>query len=564
MKRPGYGALVLAALALAACAPAGPAAPQQAEKANIRPASESRTLVVAVRGEPVGLSAKEWSEGLALSNAKRFFNAHLTIGDEVGVVHPYLAEALPQLNTPSWQILPDGRMETVYRLKPNLTWHDGAPLSADDFVLANIVYATPELGQARLIPQRYIDEVLAPDPQTVVIRWRQLYPDAGILNLDFEPLPRHLLEEPFRQGPIEAFGSLAYWSKEFVGLGPYRVEAWEPGSFLVGTAFERHALGRPRIDRVEVRFIPDPNTVLANVLAGAVHITLDRALNFPQVPVLKRELVAQKGGALLLSPSNKRWTQVQFRPDVVSPRALLDVRVRKALAHSVDKQAISEAVYEGQGVAMDALVFPYEPWFQAVDRAVIKYPYDLGRSEQYMAEAGLSKGADGVYTRPGDGRLSIEARISAGVQNEQELSVLAEGWRRAGFDVSERPYPVAASRDGQFRATFPGLLHNSAGGALSSLISSAIPRPANRWTGANRGAWSDSEYDRLYDAFNTTLDVAQRTEQIVQLTRLASEQLPILPVVYDFTVVGHVAELHGPRNGEPTAVNWNVHHWEWR
>jgi peptide/nickel transport system substrate-binding protein len=566
------GLLLICVCSLLACMPSVPGAqPAPAPgsegpgTANTRSAAEQRTLIVAIRGEPSSLSVKEWVEGLALGNVKRFFGAYLTISDEREDVRPYLAESLPSLNTDTWKVFPDGKMETTYRLKSNLTWHDGAPLTASDFLFANTVYATPELGQSRLIPQRYVEEVLAPDPQTVVIRWKELFPDAGILSTDFEPLPRHLLEETFRQGPLEVFGSLPYWTKDYVGLGPYRVEHWEPGAFVVGTAFTGHVLGRPKIERIETRFIPDPNTVLANVLAGAVHVTLDRALNFPQVPVLKSELVTQKGGLLLLSPSNKRWTQVQFRPDVVSPRVLLDVRARQALTHAIDRNAISEVVYEGQGAPMDSLlVFPYERWFPAVDRAVVKYPYDLRRTDQLMADLGYARGSDGFFSSPTEGRLSIEARISAGVQNEQELSVLADGWRRAGFDITERPYPVALSSDGQFRATFPGLLHNSAGGAANSLITSGIPRPENRWAGANRGGWSDPAYDRLYDAFNTTLDVGQRNQQIAEMARLTSEQLPVLPVVYDFTVVAHVRELRGPKNGSPAANNWDAHLWEWQ
>lgn len=561
MQRLRASTLVLL-IAIAGCAPSGPGSPSASGDEN-RSGSPSPTLVVAVRGEPATLSNKEWMEGLALGSAKRFFNAHLTLLDERENPHPYLAEALPQLNTDSWRVFPDGRMETIYRLRPNLRWHDGTPLSAEDFVFAHSVYTTPELGQARLAPQRFIEAVAASDATTVVFRWNQPYPDAGILGTDFEALPRHLLQAPFLEGAQpDAFGSLSYWTRNYVGLGPYRLERWEPGAFIEGSAFEDHSLGRPRIDRVRIQFVPDPNTVLANLLAGAVHVALDRSLNFSLVSVLRREWAAQNAGVVLLSPSNKRWTQVQFRPEVVNPRALLDLRVRRALAHSIDRQGIIDGVYEGEGAAMDALVFPYERWFEAVDRSVTKYAYDVRRSEQHMAEAGFRKGADGFYASPEEGRLTIEVRVSAGAQNEQELAIMAEGWRRAGFEAQERPYPVAASRDGQFRATFPGLLHNSAGGNFNSLITSNIASPENRWSGSNRGAWSNPEYDRLFDAFNTTLDPGRRAQQVADMMKLVSDQLPIFSVVYDFNVIAHAIGLRGPRVGATGSDNWNAHQWE--
>src|SRR5438876_162482 len=103
-------------LALLACGPSspatrgGPATNTGLPERGAPPTAESRTLVIAIRGEPSSLSTKEWVEGLALGNVKRFFGAYLTIADEREEVRPYLAEALPQLNADTWKVFPDGRM----------------------------------------------------------------------------------------------------------------------------------------------------------------------------------------------------------------------------------------------------------------------------------------------------------------------------------------------------------------------------------------------------------------------------------------------------------------------
>lgn len=559
MKSFPAGVLVLL-LAVTSCAPAGSRTNDGIQSAG-RP-DQNRTLVVAVRGEPAGLSSKEFVESLGLGNTKRFFNANLTLTDHLEQRYPYLAETLPQLNTDSWRVLPDRKMETVYQLRPNLTWHDGAPLTAEDFVFAARVYLTPELGQARLAPQLQMEEVLAPDPRTVLIRWKQLYPEAGTLTTGFQPLPRHILEAPFRDMAPNAFVALPFWSREYVGLGPYRVEAWEPGAFITGTAFEGHALGRPQIQQVQIRFIPDPNTQVANLLAEAVHVSLDLSLGFTQGAILQKEWGPRNAGSVIFTPTAMRWMQVQFRPEIVNPKALLDVRVRRALLHSLDRLALGNAMYEGQGKPLDAMVYPHEPWFEAVDRAVVKYPYDLRRAEQLMSEAGFARGADGTYTSAAEGRFNAELRISAGDENEREVAILAEGFRKAGFNVTEYPYPVALTRDGEFRATFPGLLQNPAGGGASSLISSGIPSTENRWSGANRGGWSNPDYDRLYEAFQTSLDPNERNQQMAQLMRISSEQLSVLPIEYSFTVIAFVTGLQGPLS--TNSPNWNAHLWEWR
>jgi hypothetical protein len=70
----------------------------------------------------------------------------------------------------------------------------------------------------------------------------------------------------------EATASHPYWTREYIGAGPFKLARWEPGAFVETLAFDGHALGRPRIDRLTVRIIPDDNTMLTNVLAGNVDV----------------------------------------------------------------------------------------------------------------------------------------------------------------------------------------------------------------------------------------------------------------------------------------------------
>src|SRR5206468_5092435 len=97
----------------------------------------NQTLVTVVRVEPTSLASRPVTfAGADVAFVVRVFNAELDTVDGQGDARPYLAEALPQLNSDTWRVFPDGTMETSYRLKPNLTWHDGAPLTADDFAFA--------------------------------------------------------------------------------------------------------------------------------------------------------------------------------------------------------------------------------------------------------------------------------------------------------------------------------------------------------------------------------------------------------------------------------------------
>src|SRR5436190_15184327 len=244
---------------LAACAsPSSGGAPTTAAGGTAAPQIQ-RTLVVIARGELPSLAAKPFvGFSGSLNPPVRLFNSTLDFVDEEEMPHPYLAEALPSLNTDSWQLLADGRMVTTHHLRPNLTWQDGEPLRADDFVFGHRVYATPELGQAGIKPTRQIDEVQAPDDRTVVIRSKQAFPDADrmdVSNMGFHPLPRHLLESPFTQLDSASFVNHSFWTVDYVGAGPYRVERWEPGAYLDAVAFAGHALGAPKIEHLRLAFV---------------------------------------------------------------------------------------------------------------------------------------------------------------------------------------------------------------------------------------------------------------------------------------------------------------------
>lgn len=561
MRKFSVSGLTIVLLAMGCASPAAPA-----PDAPARPAP-SRTLVMATRFEPASLGLKEIpaAQGAGDRPAKAYFSAGLAIVDGSSRIQPYMAAALPELNSDNWTVFPDGRMETVYRLRPNLTWHDGKAFTGSDFVFASRVYATREFGHANAVPQSEIEEVTSPDPSTVVIRWKRPFPDAGRLDTTvFPPLPSHILEEPYQQLGVEAFASNPYWSTRYVGTGAYRVDAWEPGAFLEGVAFDGYVHGRPKIERVRLRFIADANAVLANLLAGDVHLTFPFTLFSEQGAVLR----AQWPGTYLVDASSWRRVEFQHRPDFVNPKVLQDVRVRRALAHAVDRDTLNEVVYLGESVVMDTMVSPTASYFPAVERAIARYPFDLRRAQQLLAEAGLTRGADGGWASPTEGRLSIEIKANASASFQNELAIIASGFRDAGVDTKETAVPIALIRDGETRSSFQGMyvIQGSEGeAALRSYMSRTIPRPENGWVGSNRGGYSNAEFDRLVDVLSTTLDVADRERQLVNLARILSEEVPAISVVFGSSVVTADRSLHGPAKwGYQGDVTWNMHQWEWR
>src|SRR5581483_7755473 len=105
----------------------------------------------------------------------------------------------------------------------------------------------------------------------------------------------------------------------------------------------------------------------------------------------------------------------------------------------------------------ESVIPPSMDYYSLVDAAAIKYPYDLRRADALMQEAGITKDSSGFYSSPTEGHLTWEIKTNAGPQSEAEVQLLADIWRRAGFDFKIAVNPPALSRDGEVRAAFPTL-----------------------------------------------------------------------------------------------------------
>lgn len=564
--------VALATLAISACTTAP--TPNPASAPASRPPAPMRPLSMLAGREPTSLSLRALGQAnTTVQSTRRLFNATLTLIDSGGAPLPYLADTLPELNTASWQVAPDGRMETTYRLRPGLVWHDGEPLSAEDFVFTWRMYAQPQLGQASSLPFSSIEEVAASDALTFVIRWSRPFPNAGTLVGEFPPVPRHVLGaalEQLESGaiPAEAFIRHPYWTTEFIGAGPYKLDQWESGVSLEASAFGQHILGRPSLERVIVWFSLDQNASLARILGGYVDYATDGALGNPQAITLKQEWAASRGGVILVKLDYFRGVYAQLRPEQANPAAIMQTPVRQALAHAIDRQALHDGLDGFKSGNIDAeapFIPPTASYYALVDRAVTKYPYDPRRTEQFMREAGLSRGPDGFYHGASEGRLRWEIKTSGSVDNQTEIAILASSWRQVGFDFQEAVLPGSLAQDGQARSTFPTLYSFGTAVGEPMLIgmnSNGIPRPENRYTGSNRGGWSNPEFDRLADAIAQTLAPDQRAQLIAQMAGLVSRDVAAIPLYFYGSPVAATAAIVGVGPVvQETTFEWNIHQW---
>src|SRR5439155_25018743 len=132
---------------------------------------------------------------------------------------PRLAEKVPSTDDGSLVFMPDGRLQTRYTLKPGIVWHDGTPLSVEDFILGYQVQLDPKFPQRSSRTAGLVQDIQALDDRTLLITWSQ--PNRLALRAftnTFWAMPRHIIGPLYKPGDLDALVNSTYWTKDFVGL----------------------------------------------------------------------------------------------------------------------------------------------------------------------------------------------------------------------------------------------------------------------------------------------------------------------------------------------------------
>ncbi len=401
----------LAALLVSACAaqpqlnigqePAGGQEPAVRKRIT---AATGGTVLRAIRVFAFG-----GSDPAGTGEVEKLVHAGLTIRGLREPLEAQLAEAAPSVENGLWKVLPDGRMETTWKLRPNARWHDGIPLTGEDLVFTARILQDEELGDF-IRDSRFasIEAIEAPDPRTVMVRWRRLSIEADeLFAADLKhgvlPLPRHILEEPYMANKA-TFPELPFWTSQFVGAGPFRIQEWVQGSYIVLTANEGYVLGRPRIDQIEVKFIPASPTLVANILAGAVELPLGARISLDQASELRNQW---RDGAVLITPgSDTSNIKIQHRNP--SPAIIGNLQFRRALYHALDRAEMASGLTAGFGTVGHSGLPSDHPAYREAEDAVVKYDYDPGRAVRLIEGLGYTRGADGMF--PGCGGPTAQRR----------------------------------------------------------------------------------------------------------------------------------------------------------
>ncbi len=562
MSAPRLWLLILTTALLVSCAPSSSRAPiAPAASGGPAPAAQ-RTMTIALAGEPGVLEPSLLAASREIAPIASAFLVQMNTRLEAT---PYLAAELPSVEKGTWKVLPDGTMETTYRLRPNATWQDGQPVTAHDFVFAYQARLDPAFPGQRVGIERRLSNATALDDHTLLLEWKQPYMNAGrIAPPDFAPMHRQLLEKIYTDDK-PSFVDGPQWREQFVGAGPYRVERWEPGVEIAFRAHEGWVMGKPAIDQLVIKIIPDANTIAASLLGGTADVAFSESIGFPQGQSLEANWA---DGKVVYRPRNPRILEFQTRDWGQSQRAVNDVRVRRAALYAIDRQAIVDTIYAGKGRVVYFWLPPSDPAFPAADRVVPKYEYDPTHAAALLIEAGWTKGGDGIARNAAGESLDIPMQNQPNDFDQQEALVVADNWKSVGITSEVRRLAPQELRDNQLRSTYAGVAYSRRAFTLEDMvwISAQVPRPENRWAGQNRNGYVNPTLEELWLKALGTIDQQEREGLLIQALQSMMDDAVVTlthmqPGVMAYN--GRAAGLEMPDDALAAGPMWNVGEWRW-
>lgn len=518
---------------------------------------EGGSVTIAFPSEPGNLNPMIWATTSDTNITHMIFDSLVIPNNELKMVGSLAKD---------WEVSEDGKTYT-FHLQENVKWHDGTPFTAKDVAFTFNAIARPEYDAGaywRVEPVVGAEEVHAGKAQevsgikviddlTISFTTKERYAPF-ISGLFIGILPEHILKDV----------SPADWAKnDFnrnpIGTGPFKFVKWETGQYIELEANKDYFKGAPHLDKIVARF-GDANTMLAAVLNKEVDIT--------SVPIAEVDSVLSVDFASIKLQDNLSTYYIGFN---ARNEHFKDARVRKALAHAIDKVTMVETILGSYGYPIND-IYPSKHWSHNPNLPT--YQYDLEKADQLMQEAGYSKNSKGIYEKNGK-ELSFTLEVPTGKkEREQSATMIKQNLEEFGVKVELRnqDFPTLVTKllpktpDGKqrevtaddFDAYILGFGIEADPDEYRSYFGSAYMPP----NGYNFCGYSNPEVDKLLEQQAHEVDFEKRKEITWELGRIFAEDeiwIPLYEQSDPYIVNNRVAGFEPDFRGVTfNAKDWSV------
>ena len=477
-RRSAVGSVAIAAACAAALACRTP------------PSNDPAVITVAIRTAPNNLDPRQGNDEMSQRVSELVFSPLMDLGPDLRP-RPHLAERLDN---------PDP-LTYIAHLRRGVRFHDGHELTSADVVYTFAPFLDPTFVSPFKGAYSALAAVTALDDYTVEFR----------LKTPFAAFPMQLVIPPVV--PADSGDALRRFP---VGTGPYRFVDYVTDDHVTLSAFEGYFDGLPNNAGIVLRVVPDDTMRGLELRRGSVDLVVNE-LPPDIVYQLRREgrLQAETSPGLDFS-----YIGVNMRDPVLSDR-----RVRHALAHAINRQAIVD--YLRRGLARPALgLIPSQAW--AFDPSVQQFAFDPARAEALLEEAGFSD-PDGPGPRP---RLRLSLISSTNEETRLQSTIIQQDLRRVGIELDVRTYEFATFYQDVLQGRFQLFTLQWVGGALVDpdilrrvFHSTQVP-PA----GFNRGFYANPEVDRWLDLASAASSDDARKQYYAEAQRVIAIDSPYIPI----------------------------------
>lgn len=475
-----------------------------------------------------------WSSDTASSSIENLVFDGLLGANESFEPYPSMAER--------WEISDDSLTWTFY-LKKGIKWHDGEEFTAKDVVFTFSIPKDPDYDGPRASSFEDLEGVTAIDDYTVEFTLSR--PNARFIwTAGSEILPEHILGDV----PIAELGEHEF-NYNPIGTGPFKFDEWVDGQYVRVTAFDDYFLGRPYLDSITYKIVPDQNSLLAQLQAGDI-----QKMGIPASDVSTAKEWEEQGKIKLSSTLalQYNWLGYNLREELFQ-----DVNVRRAITHAIDRQAIIDAVVNGEGQIAHA---PASPLSWAYNPNTPQFNYDPEKAKKLLEEAGWVPGSDGILEKDGE-RFSFTIKTNQGNKVREDIVVVIQQFLK---EVGIEAIPQIVEFSALLQQIDPPNWDFEA--LVLGWNLSVDPDPTAIWhtkeieLGLNNIAYSRPDLDELMDLNTTILDLEERKKVVWQIfDEIANDQpytFLYYPNAYQALPPFMEGFTHHPSNEQYKANEW--------
>ena len=446
--------LVFASMVLSACATATPAAPAatSAPAATQPPAatatSAPKIITIAYTQEPDNV-VSEYSNMTYSAWLDQVVGASLLTWDAKNNLVAQLAAEVP--SAANGDVSADG-LTVTFKLKPNLKWSDGQPITSKDVLFTWQSQMDPKNAPISRSGYDHITSIDTPDDNTAVLHFSSVAAEWPTLfsvgpNTTGMLLPAHVLQG---QTGLEKNAEI---HSPTVFAGAYMLKEWVAGDHMTLVPNPNYYGGAPKINQINIKFVPDTTTALAALKTGDVDFVPDFAEG--DIPTLSALEPAQhlrvdttpEFEHMLFNLGITNSTQkdatgaVIGNSDIAGFCPFQDVNVRKAIYLAIDRDTIVKTLLFGKTTAPTSL-WPNSAWYNT---SLTEYAYDPTQAAQLLDAAGYKVGSDGIRAGTCNGKpvkfsISLETTVKQLRQDEQ--AAIQANLKQVGIDVKTIATPA--------------------------------------------------------------------------------------------------------------------------